>query len=176
MGWALAKRTQLDHPELSGRASENTDGVVGKFAQKGHISSLSDFVAQACQVELGLVVVGAHPDDRSADLVAEEAAALIGFVATLPAPETVADLPFSDAGEGLFRQVGCKSRHVESVGPARRLFSDLLLHDMGEGLSDAGLGYAEIAPTDLVAAALAHRARQRVGSTPRGVTAPAWRH
>ncbi|MBX2797823.1 MAG: hypothetical protein KTR31_09150 [Myxococcales bacterium] len=150
---ALAAREHAAHPAISGRVSETEDGRVGRFAWKGHIASLEDFVAQACKVELDIVVERPGEPEPAADLRAEELTALTQYVAELPEPREVADQPLARRGEAVFTEVGCIACHVESVGPAERVFSDLLLHDMGEALSDAGFGYAESAPSELVAVA-----------------------
>lgn len=149
----LAAVEHPEHPEISGRVSETEDGEVGRFAWKGHVASLSDFVAQACEVELGIVVERPGTKDRKADLRTADLTALTDYVAQLPAPREIADQPLADEGEDVFHEVGCATCHVESVGPAERVFSDLLLHDMGEALSDAGFGYAEVATSELVAVA-----------------------
>ena len=152
---ALAAEPDPDHPEITGRVSETDDGRVGRFAWKGHVPSLADFVAQACEVELGLTVE--DPDrpgrTRKADLSAPQVDQLTAFVAALPAPDELEGQPFAPRGEQVFTEVGCASCHTPSVGPAERIFSDLLLHDMGPGLSDAGFGYADVAPSELVAVA-----------------------
>ncbi|MFT6819312.1 MAG: CxxC motif-containing protein (DUF1111 family) [Myxococcota bacterium] len=151
----LAAKTYVEHPAISGRVSEAGDGRVGRFAWKGHVSSLADFVAQACEVELGLVVErpGEETSVVAADLLAPQTDALARYVGALAAPQEQVDQPLARRGERVFEQVGCVSCHVESVGPAKRVFSDLLLHDMGPVLSDAGFGYAQVAPSELVAMA-----------------------
>jgi len=149
---ALAANADPERPEISGRVSETVDGQVGRFAWKGHVPSLDDFVAQACEVELDLVIEHPTRDEHAVgvDLRAADVAALTAFVGALDAPVEIDD---ERRGEAVFNDVGCASCHVESVGPAQRVFSDLLLHDMGAGLSDAGFGYAEVAPSELVALA-----------------------
>lgn len=151
----LASKTHDAHPAISGRVSELDNGRVGRFAWKGHVSSLADFVAQACEVELGLVVErpGEETSVAAADLLAPQTDALTRYVGDLAAPQEQVDQPNARLGEQVFEQVGCVSCHVESVGPAKRVFSDLLLHDMGPALSDAGSGYAEVADSELVAIA-----------------------
>jgi CxxC motif-containing protein (DUF1111 family) len=151
----LEARKYGAHPAISGRVSETDDGRVGRFAWKGHVPSLADFVAQACEVELGLVVErpGEETSVASADLLAPQTDALTRYIGALAAPQEQVDQPLAQRGHHVFEQVGCASCHIESVGPAKRVFSDLLLHDMGPGLSDAGFGYAEVAPSDLVAMA-----------------------
>ncbi len=151
----LESKTYDDHPAISGRVSETEDGRVGRFAWKGHVPSLADFVAQACEVELGLVVErpGEETLVAAADLLAPQTDALTRYIGALEAPQEHVGQPFAGRGEYVFSEVGCASCHVESVGPAKRVFSDLLLHDMGPGLSDAGFGYAQVATSELVAVA-----------------------
>jgi CxxC motif-containing protein (DUF1111 family) len=113
---------------------------------------LEDFVLSACANELGLEVPGHHqavsplaPDmqSRGLDLTAEECAALVEYVRSLPPP--VSSDP-SDAqaaaavaaGRRLFHSVGCASCHIPDLGSVRGIYSDLLLHDMGAELSDPG--------------------------------------
>jgi hypothetical protein len=43
-----------------------------------------------------------------------------------------------NAGHTLFAATGCANCHVEKLGPVRGIYSDLLLHDMGEQLGDTG--------------------------------------
>ena len=149
----LAAVEHEDYPEISGRVSETDDGDVGRFAWKGHVASLGDFVVQACEVELDIVVPRTSEELDDADLSVAEVEALIAYVMDLPAPTEIPDQPLAAEGEAVFHQIGCSACHVESVGPATRVFSDLLLHDMGPQLSDAGLGYAQTASPELAAVA-----------------------
>ena len=120
------------------------------------MASLEDFVLTACANELGLEVPGHHqaasplaPDAkaRGLDLTAEECDALVAYVRSLPPPVS---LDPSDAqaaaavaeGRRLFHSVGCASCHTADLGSIRGIYSDLLLHDMGEELSDSGAYYA----------------------------------
>jgi CxxC motif-containing protein (DUF1111 family) len=62
--------------------------------------------------------------------------ALTAYVRSLPAPRPRGDDP---AGEALFAATGCSSCHVAALsagGRTVRLYSDLLLHDMGPALDD----------------------------------------
>src|SRR5207249_4927457 len=42
-------------------------------------------------------------------------------------------------GQKLFEQIGCAVCHQPKLGDIEGIYSDLLLHDMGEGLSDNGV-------------------------------------
>jgi len=75
------------------------------------------------------------------DLTQEQCDSITAFVASLPAPKFVAPeesakARVADFGRTVFDQVGCSACHVETVGPATQVYSDLLLHDMGPALAD----------------------------------------
>lgn len=75
------------------------------------------------------------------DLNQEQCDELTAYVASLPAPRSVRVATLNQAksiqrGEVLFEKSGCAICHVRDLGPATGLYSDLLLHDMGPGLSD----------------------------------------
>ncbi len=129
---------------------------AGKFGWRGQTSTLADFVRGACANELGLQVArGVQPPDAAdetyvslgMDLDETEVGELIAFVRALPAPiqETRLQEERLDTREGkkVFNKIGCNVCHVERLGPARGLYSDLLLHDMGDLLqapSPASIG------------------------------------
>lgn len=148
----IAKR-QRERGRVTGRVAKLRDGV-GKFGWKGQTASLADFVRDACANELGLHVPGArqarnpmHPmhGPTGFDLDANELKMLTRYVATLPLPrvETPADKDERTAvrhGKQLFGKIGCNECHVESLRTKkvsiRGVYSDLLLHDMGQKLAD----------------------------------------
>jgi CxxC motif-containing protein (DUF1111 family) len=139
-------------PETRGRVSRLKGGKVGHLGWKGQTPDLEEFVLTACSVELGLEVPG-HPQAGiphapaykapGRDLDEAECASLVAFVRSLPAPRkrTPADKQEDAtirAGEEAFRLVGCAACHVPKLGDVEGLYSDLLLHDMGESLGDSG--------------------------------------
>ncbi|MEP9349892.1 di-heme oxidoredictase family protein [Xanthobacter sp. KR7-225] len=80
---------------------------------------------------------------------------VVAYVATLPvrAPDGAP----SEEGARLFAATGCAACHRPQIGAGAdraRLFSDLLLHDLGEGLKD-GMAEPGIAPTEWRTAPLA---------------------
>ena len=123
---------------------------LGRFGWRGQTESLSDFVEDACAIELGLELSAASqsitPRNRKyrpdgVDLTDHQAAQLTSFVGTLPAPQR--HMPTGKAqqqrvshGRQVFEHVGCADCHVPNIGPVKGIFSDLLLHDMGDGLTD----------------------------------------
>src|SRR6185312_15734563 len=111
-----------------------------------------DFTLTACAVELGLNVPGHEqallpykPDYRppGLDMTEQECNALIGFLASLPAPSQAranhpAHAAFLEGGEKLFAETGCAACHVPRLGDVAGIYSDLLLHNMGPELADSG--------------------------------------
>ncbi len=154
-----------DQPkETRGEVHRLRDGRLGRFGWKAQVARLEDFVLAACANELGLEVPGHHqpgsplaPDAtaRGLDLTAEECYALVDYVRTL-APLVSLKPPdahgAADVAEGreLFHSTGCARCHVADLGSIRGIYSDLLLHDMGEELSDTGSYFSEETEADKV--------------------------
>ena len=142
---------------IRGRVSRLSDGRIGRFGWKAQVATLEEFVLRACANELGLEVPGHHqavsplaPDAqaRGLDLTAEECAALVDYVRSLPRPVSLGPSDAqaaADVAEGrkLFHSAGCASCHTADLGSIRGIYSDLLLHDMGEELSDSGAYYSD---------------------------------
>ncbi len=152
----LERVARQQPPAIRGRVHRLKDGRIGRFGWKAQVASLEDFVLTACANELGLEVPGHHQaaspletDARAKglDLTAEECAALVNYVRGLPLPVSLApsDAHASAAVEGrkLFHSAGCANCHTADLGPIRDIYSDLLLHDMGEPLSDPGTYYGD---------------------------------
>ncbi|HZN32240.1 MAG TPA: di-heme oxidoredictase family protein [Pirellulaceae bacterium] len=146
----LRTLAQEQQSEVSGRVPPIGFDRVGRFGWRGQIETLHDFVLGACANELGLEVPG-HEQPRDPqrpkyrpvglDLSASECRSLTAFVAQLPAPRMV--LPadpdkkaLAEQGRDLFGKIGCAACHVERIGPVQGIYSDLLLHDLGEALTD----------------------------------------
>src|SRR5262249_21617495 len=149
----LAKKFFTTTPlPVKGRVSKLKDGRAGRFGWKGHVASLKDFTLQACAIELGLEVPGVpqstlpwKPGYKSPglDLTPQQRDALIAFIGPLPRPkerkpETEQHSAELANGRKLFREVGCAACHRPKLGDIEGIYSDLLLHDMGEELSDFG--------------------------------------
>lgn len=171
---------------ISGRAAVTADGALGRFGIKGRHATLASFIESAARGEMGLTTPD-HPDEDGLDglpegsdpagdpeLDAEGLALLVDYVRFLatPAPRAPADRSAREAiaeGERLFEEIGCAACHVPrwTTGPhpspaldreTFRLYSDLLLHDMGPEL--AGVCDADAAPTEWLTmrlVGLAHR-------------------
>ena len=137
---------------------------IGRFGWKADKASLRQFAASALRGEIGvktslLPSLDCTPAQTACNQQAQNASALgdadLALITTYvqmtgaPArrPDTV-DRPDVVAGETVFQQSGCGGCHVASLqtgyrhplaelrGQTIRAYSDLLLHDMGEGLSD----------------------------------------
>ncbi len=148
---------------VSGRVLHLKDGRVGRFGWKNSVATAREFSLLACATEIGLEVPGFHRapppwiKNYSApglDLNTKQADDLTHFVTSLPRPETrqthsatrVSELA---AGNKLFTKIGCANCHRPKLGEVEGLYSDLLLHDMGQSLSGAGSYHTtlEAAPT-----------------------------
>ena len=141
-------------PEITGRVGRLKDGRIGRFGWKAQTATLEDFVLTACAAELGLEVPGHHQAGQpmasrsgylapGLDLGAEDCAALVAYVRSLPAPTVrepsdQAGAEAIRAGRASFERIGCAACHKTSLGGIDGIYSDLLLHDMGGGLGDAG--------------------------------------
>jgi CxxC motif-containing protein (DUF1111 family) len=156
---AVAQSRDLRFPEIKGRVCRLTGGRIGRFGWKADQASLDDFVLTACAVELGLEVPGRHqgvkpdnPDYRSPglDLTRGECDSLVAFVASLPAPVQRTPTTWREAaairsGRESFERIGCAACHRPKLGSVDGIYSDLLLHDMGDSLG-SNSSYGSILP------------------------------
>ena len=159
---ALEQAARGGDPETRGRLNRFGDGQIGRFGWKAQTASLRDFVMAACAVEIGLEVPGHHqarpPLDfggkgpAKLDLDEADCAALTAFVAGLPKPaEALPPDPERRAvreGRDRFAAIGCADCHRQTLGPVAGIYSDLLLHDLGEDLSDGGSVYYGVKQSD----------------------------
>ncbi len=167
---ALADPEDLDRDGISGKVGRASDGRISRFGRKAEIASIRDFVDTALRFELGLTTPehpveelvngaslpsGVDPmpdpeiDARGIDLLAAYVQFLAAPTRAAIAPGAVADSV--EVGEQVFRSLGCASCHVPSLvlGPDApagvdeiQLYSDLLLHDMGDSAADVCAGIA----------------------------------
>jgi CxxC motif-containing protein (DUF1111 family) len=141
---------------VSGRVPRIARGKVGRFGWRGQTENLHEFVLGACAVELGLEAPGrSQPIDplqvrfdrplslvrHGLDISDEQCKSLTQFVAHLPPPRQLMPADEVEAqtvarGEKQFEKIGCADCHVRQVADISGIYSDLLLHDMGEGLED----------------------------------------
>ena len=158
---AVARRKHPGWPQVKGRVGRLADGRVGRFGWKAQIATLREFVLSAAAVELGLEVPGhaQAADPRvpplkapGLDLDRDECDALTAFVRSLPAPKVQAAVPRDDkarkGGKAVFKSIGCAECHVEKLGGAEGIYSDLLLHAMSPELADTASYGAFLAGAD----------------------------
>ncbi len=146
----FAWRGSENKDAIKGKISRLKDGRIGRFGWKAQVPGLEDFVLTACANELGLEVPGHHQaadplgygdrDDPGLDLSAADCDALVSYVRALPSPlETPSHL--TAPGRIVFDRIGCADCHRPKLGRVVGIYSDLLLHDMGQSLSDDGRYY-----------------------------------
>jgi len=152
--------SQQGHPDgIAGRANRVEDGI-GRFGQKAQFASLERFIADAMRNELGITnphfpdekpTAREIPDgcDLRADIEDDGTAvrALADFVSMLAPPSRGPRSPAELRGRAVFEDVGCVACHTPSLRTGShpiaalsdrevQLYSDLLLHDMGEYVAD----------------------------------------
>lgn len=143
------------NPDPTFNAHEKGDAVIGRFGVKARIATLDEFTADAFQGDMGITsplrpVELPNPDGLAddghpgVDVSAESVNARAFYVRTTAIPWR----PDDPAGAALFDSVGCASCHVPSMktrvdypiallaGIDAPVYSDLLLHDMGDALAD----------------------------------------
>ncbi|MCI0433263.1 MAG: hypothetical protein L0271_06400 [Gemmatimonadetes bacterium] len=154
-----------DGDGVSGRAARGPDGRLTRFGRKADFATIEEFTRSALLLEMGLTTRESDQDRVSGaaapegtDPVAEPeidehtVQLLVDFIRFLAPP--AAKPPRSSAqadtfatGARIFDQIGCPKCHrptmrtgsMDVPALSRRvihLYSDLLLHDMGPGLSN----------------------------------------
>ena len=130
--------------------------ITGKLGLKAKIGTIDDFTADAFQGDMGLTTPMrpdelANPDGLTDDLhpgvdLEQEHVDRIAFYVRRIAIPLRAGL--TDRGKALFEQTACAACHVPSLrtrasypipqlaGIDAPIYSDLLLHDMGDALAD----------------------------------------
>jgi CxxC motif-containing protein (DUF1111 family) len=154
LGMVILKGEQLP----SGRAAKLPRKRIGKFGWKANVGSLSEFVRVACANELGLGnPLQAQPASlsqpgyrpRGLDLTDQQCDQMTAFIAALPRPQEVIPSSAAEAARALagkkhFKQIGCTNCHTADVAEVQGIYSDLLVHEMGEGLGGGGFYGAEL--------------------------------
>ena len=153
---ALHDMQRQQSGRVSGRVPLAANGHVGRFGWRGQTENLHEFVLGACAVELGLEAPGRPQpidplsvrsdrpvlrDQHGLDISDEQCRSLTEFVRRLPPPRRLIPSEELQAqtiakGEERFEKIGCADCHVQQVAHVTGIYSDLLLHDMGEALDD----------------------------------------
>ncbi len=159
-----------DGDGISGRASwvpVTGKRELGRFGWKAARSTLPEQAAGALAEDMGIssrrYPLAGHPPMGSVearpptelDISDQDLERLVDYLRLLAPPARRRQGPEPTWGENLFRQVGCHGCHRPRLetGPPGRIagppelagqviypFTDLLLHDLGEGLADDGIG------------------------------------
>jgi len=167
---AIARKQQLaagltnseTEPLPVGRVLFSKGGRVGKFGWKAQTASLLEFVQGACANELGLSNPNqpqpssiARPDYKSdkTDLTLAQCKQMSAFIAALPSPRQ--ELPNDRSerervhqGQAAFNTMGCAVCHVPNVGSVQGIYSDLLVHRMGQEFSTQDVSYNAPQPSE----------------------------
>jgi mono/diheme cytochrome c family protein len=152
----LADEITSRKPWITGRPPVTADGEDGWYGWRGQVASLDRIVRGACASEMGIQVAGAPEavspvalkrrpgrgamrESNAVDLTEEQVVSLTSFVSDLPRPVRRVSSSMTDrahAGERLFNEIGCADCHVPDLGSVKGMYSDQLLHDMGEATRD----------------------------------------
>jgi CxxC motif-containing protein (DUF1111 family) len=145
------------NPDPTFNAHQPGDTVIGRFGLKARIGTLDEFVADALQNDMGITSPlrptefrnpdGLTDDDKpGVDATAADVNQRADYVRTIAIPWR--SKPDANA-QALFEQAQCSACHVATLHtradyPIAALadidapiYTDLLLHDMGDGLSDS---------------------------------------
>ncbi|MDX1395781.1 MAG: di-heme oxidoredictase family protein [Gemmatimonadota bacterium] len=135
---------------------------LGRFSRKAQVSSLLQQTVEAYHQDIGITsdflpVENPNPQTGSAGAAADDVAdpeiptarirQVLAYIRMLQPPEPGPDTESRLRGGSLFGSIGCAACHIPrfTAGPGPipaidgmdvPLYSDLLLHDMGEGLAD----------------------------------------
>ncbi|HSA55322.1 MAG TPA: di-heme oxidoredictase family protein [Gemmatimonadaceae bacterium] len=135
---------------------------IGRFGRKAQVSSLLEQTVEAYHQDMGITSdfqpvenrnpLASQPHDAADEVTDPEipaatVLAVVNYLRLLAPPAPGAMTPQREQGEALFHSIGCASCHVPTLqtGPSSiavladrpvTLYSDLLLHDMGDALAD----------------------------------------
>nr|TFG54687.1 MAG: hypothetical protein E4H34_02045 [Hyphomicrobiales bacterium] len=116
----LAAQTEIAFLRVLGLSTSGQPNAWGECSEKQSLCRQAPHGAAPGEVEIS---------DEMRDLI-------VDFLAALPAPRTV---PSAEQGQMLFARLECGACHAIlrlDDGSEVRAYTDLLLHDMGEGLHD----------------------------------------
>ena len=141
-------KVRLAEPlQVRGRFNVLADGRVGKFGWKAHVATLVEFMGEAFRDEMGItnplaptdLVSGCEASIPKPEADAVPLTSVVAFLNSIDPPASATCRP--SAGSIVFDRIGCAQCHTPSL-PANGnatpafLYSDLLLHDMGQSLAD----------------------------------------
>ena len=165
--------TDANHDGIRGHANRTVDGRIGRFGRKAAVATLFDFNAGAFPQEIGATTplspveetingtpvppdTDPAPDPEVSRVDIENVTAFTRFLAPLAPPSihSYQEQELVNRGQALFASLKCAVCHVPQMttGPHTvkaldrkpvKLYSDLLLHDMGPALADICLEQAQ---------------------------------
>jgi CxxC motif-containing protein (DUF1111 family) len=152
---ALADPEDVNQDGISGRANFVEDDVdrrprLGRFGWKANQPSIHQQVVHALFADMGLTTSLLRDGPGEPELSQEELDALVFYMRLLAVPKRRNwDVPEVQRGKAVFRAIGCTGCHVSGpleTGDVPEFpelsrqniypYTDLLLHDLGEGLAD----------------------------------------
>jgi CxxC motif-containing protein (DUF1111 family) len=151
---ALADPDDVDGDGISGRVNMVWDAVAGearagRFGWKANVATLVDQTAGAFAGDIGLTSYLIPEPDGMVDISRAQHDATVFFLATLAVPAAAPRDATARRGRALFDDFGCASCHTPvlvtgTTHPIAHLhdqtihpYTDLLLHDVGDDLTDA---------------------------------------
>ncbi|MEO7111053.1 MAG: di-heme oxidoredictase family protein, partial [Polyangiaceae bacterium] len=149
----------VPNPDQTYDKYKTGDAVIGRFGLKARIATLDEFVADALQSDMGLTspmrpTEFANPDGITddlkpgVDLTADKMNVRAMYMRLIAIPAR----PVNDAGKTLFEKATCNVCHAESLKTRADypvavlanidapIYTDMILHDMGDALSDSVTG------------------------------------
>lgn len=165
----LADPDDLDADGISGRISVLPNGDIGRFGWKASLPSVLHQIAKAASSDMGistplfpayagdctseqfecLAASLEQPENKATELDGNEARMLALYSSKLGVPGLRnADKSDVLAGELTFGRIGCNDCHVAKFNDQQTFpaaYTDILLHDMGDGLSDPTYGQTALA-------------------------------
>ena len=150
---ALADPDDADGDGISGRVNmvwdpDRAQTVIGRFGHKATEATLRQQVGAAFANDIGLTSKLALEPDGRRDVSDEQFDQTVFFVSTIGVPALAPQNAAAEQGRQLFEDFGCGSCHTPTLvtgdHPIAQLahqtihpYTDLLLHDMGDLLTDA---------------------------------------
>jgi len=150
---ALADPDDANGDGISGRPNMVWDGVsqsarIGRFGQKANVATLAEQVAGAFVNDIGLTNRMFPEPDGMTDVTTVQLDTTVFFISTIAVPAGAERNTTAARGRRLFEGFGCTGCHAPTLetGPHAighlanqtiHPYSDLLLHDLGDDLSDA---------------------------------------
>jgi CxxC motif-containing protein (DUF1111 family) len=150
---ALADPDDADGDGISGRVNVVWDAIaneprIGRFGHKANVATLTEQIAGAFVNDIGLTNRMFPEPDGMSDVSSVQLDQTVFFVQTLAVPAGAPRDAKAGRGRQLFEGFGCASCHLPTVvtgdaypishlrGVTIHPYTDLLLHDVGDDLSD----------------------------------------